>query len=105
MSDPTKRDAEIIMRLVDAEIKRICNDNDVPNIDACCAECGFIFDLKFGTDCPACHHTGVRWAHLVSAEEIRACMGLRSALDSLTEGETKDISELDRLFALEDTRP
>jgi predicted Zn-ribbon and HTH transcriptional regulator len=120
MSDLTKRDTEVLMRLVDAEIKRICDqtnadDPKVPHIEVQCAECGFLFDLKFSTDCPACHHTGVRYARLVSEEETKERYGteaksrLRTALDRNTEwqapGAAKDIAELDRMFTMEDTRP
>ena len=41
------------------------DDNDVPHIQAQCAGCGFLFDMKFGNDCPACHHIGVKWARLI----------------------------------------
>jgi hypothetical protein len=85
--------------------------DDVPHIAACCADCGFIFDLKYGTDCPACHHTGVKWAQLVSDEEVQqrgmyAQQRLRHRLNEwmLTEGEKTDINELERMFALEDNR-
>jgi hypothetical protein len=97
--------------------------DDTPHIEACCAHCGHLFDLKFSTDCPACHHTGVRFAHLVTKEEEKARYGeaassrLRTALDraypgrldtlrspSLTEDDLKDIAELDHIFALEDNR-
>ena len=103
--------------------------DDVPHIEACCADCGFMFDLKFTTDCPACHHTGVRYARLVTEEEAKERYGevaskrLSTALDRITdwqagkdypgrlcspythtEGDHKDIAELDRLYALEDKR-
>ena len=50
------------------------NDNDIPHIQACCSGCGFLFDLKYGTDCPSCHHVGVKWARLVSEQEAREPM-------------------------------
>ena len=65
--------------------------NDVPHIQAQCADCGFLFDLKFGTDCPACHHVGVSYVRLVTDEEYMeerklrmdaARTALRSALDA-----------------------
>jgi len=49
------------------------SSENVPRIQAQCAECGFLFDLCKGTDCPACHHTGVRWARLVNEDEEVAC--------------------------------
>src|ERR1035437_7203375 len=96
------------------------DDNDVPHIQAQCAGCGFLFDMKFGNDCPACHHIGVKWARLikcatcgdtgnVNGEPCEGCTmeSQRALLCSPyahTEGDTKDISELDRMFALEDNR-
>lgn len=84
---------------------------DTPHIAAACANCGFIFDLKFGTDCPACHHIGVAWAHLLTEQEAKergayAQQQLRAGLDAwgLTEGDNKAIAELDRMYALEDKR-
>ena len=103
MSDLSKRDAELLMSLVDAEIRRICKESkqdDVPHIVAECAECGFLFDLKWGTDCPACHHTGVKWARLVSEQEAQARTNLRSSLDAWS----KDITELNKMYSLEDKR-
>ena len=95
--------------------------DDIPHIQAECSDCGFIFDMKFGTNCPACAHTGVKWARLVTEQEAQdfgseARMRLRTALDraypgrlcspyALTEGELKDIAELDRMFSMEDKRP
>ena len=94
--------------------------DDVPHIQAECSHCGFLFDMKFGTDCPACAHTGVKWARLVTEQEAQdfgseARMRLRTALDNFhkqTEamleampGEQKDIAELEALYALEDKRP
>jgi predicted Zn-ribbon and HTH transcriptional regulator len=99
MSDLTKRDAELLMSLVDAEIRRICKESkqdDVPHIAAECAECGFLFDLKFGTDCPACHHTGVKWAQLITEQEAKARTNLRTELES--------IAECEAIFALKDNR-
>ena len=95
--------------------------DDVPHIQAECSHCGFLFDMKFGTDCPACKGVGVKWARLVTEQEAQdfgseARMRLRTALDraypgrlcspyALTEGELKDIAELDRMFSMEDKRP
>ena len=59
--------------------------DDIPHIEAQCAECGFLFDMKWGLDCPACHHTGVRWARLVTEQEAQARPQLRAALDRITE--------------------
>ena len=95
--------------------------DDVPHIQAQCAECGFLFDLRWGTSCPSCNAIGVKWARLVTEQEAQdfgseARMRLRTALDRaypgrlcspyvLTEGELKDIAELDRMFSMEDKRP
>ena len=99
--------------------------DDVPHIQAECSHCGFLFDMKFGTDCPACKGVGVKWARLVTEQEAwtllqnygsEARTRLRTALDRaypgslcspyvLTEGELKDIAELDRMFSMEDKRP
>ena len=95
--------------------------DDVPHIQAECSHCGFLFDMKFGTDCPACKGVGVKWARLVTEQEAQdygsaARTRLRTALDraypgrlcspyALTEGELKDIAELDRMFSMEDKRP
>ena len=74
-------------------------NDGVPHIEAQCAKCGFLFDMKWGLDCPACHSVGVRWARVVTEEEAR--MSFRV---SLTEGDYKDIAELDRMYAMEDPR-
>jgi hypothetical protein len=67
--------------------------DDVPHIQAQCAQCGFLFDLKFGTDCPKCNHVGVSWAHLVTEEEMEfgseAQRQLREALDKLQRFDTE----------------
>ena len=44
-------------------------DPEVPHIQAECSTCHFVFDLKYGTDCPKCHNVGVAWARLVSKQE------------------------------------
>jgi hypothetical protein len=91
------------------------DDNDVPHIQAECSECGFIFDLRHGTDCPACHHIGVKWARLVTQQEAQeygseARTRLRNALDSLGSASTmslaerKSIDECEAIYALEDHR-
>jgi hypothetical protein len=126
------------------------DDNDVPHIQAQCAGCGFLFDMKFGNDCPACHHIGVKWARLikcatcgdtdnVNGEPCEGCIRAEPTMESQralhddpamkavdtylrwqtsaidypgrlcspyahTEGDQKDIAELDRMFTLEDKR-
>jgi hypothetical protein len=91
------------------------DDNDVPHIQAECSECGFIFNLRHGTDCPACHHIGVKWARLVTQQEAQeygseARTRLRNALDSLGSASTmslaerKSIDECEAIYALEDHR-
>jgi hypothetical protein len=74
------------------------NENDIPNISAECAKCFFIYGLKYGLACPRCAGVGVRWARLVTAAEKE----LRAGLDAwgLTEKDNRDISELDKMFAL-----
>lgn len=94
-------------------------DENVPNIQAECADCGFIFDLKFGVDCPACHHTGVRWARLVTEQDRSARSEMRARLkdrlnewledsrtrikSSLTEFEKNSIAECEAIYALDST--
>jgi hypothetical protein len=91
------------------------DDNDVPHIQAQCSGCGFLFDMKYGTNCPACHHVGVKWARLVSQQEAQeygseARTRLRNALDSLGSASTmslaerKSIDECEAIYALEDHR-
>lgn len=83
---------------------------DAPHIQAQCSSCGFLFDMKFSLDCPACHHMGVRWARLLRSTDCEQhsehaphiddcgtpCSGVGRA--------DKDVIELDKLFALEDPR-
>jgi hypothetical protein len=57
--------------------------NDVPHIQAECANCHFIFLLNFGVTCPKCHMEGVRWARLVTEEDV-ARTRLRTALERFT---------------------
>ena len=83
---------------------------DVPHIEAQCAHCGKLFDLKFDIDCPVCHRTGVRFARLIPARcGAETYKRLRTALDRITEWQapevSRDIAELDRIYALKDTRP
>jgi hypothetical protein len=100
------------------------NDNDVPHIQACCAECGFLYDMKWGLSCPACNHVGVRWARSftcttcgdsgnVHGEPCVGCSPIPQHKDypgrlcspyAHTESEQKDISELDRMYNLKDQR-
>ena len=109
--------------------RNYADENDVPHIQAECANCHFVFDLKFGTDCPKCHHVGVKWARLVTEEEAKqygdaARRQLRIALDRITEWEERDprirfsvtecnwsvdseeqrsIDECEKIFALDST--
>jgi hypothetical protein len=68
--------------------------DDVPHIQAQCSNpnCGFIYDMKFGP-CPKCHYIGVKWAHLVTDEEMEygseAQRQLREALDNLRRFDTE----------------
>lgn len=91
------------------------DDNDVPNIQAECSQCGFIFNLRHGLDCPACHSVGVKWARMVTEQEAQdygseARTRLRNALDSLASpvdldpDTTREIAWCERLYDLEDTR-
>ena len=86
------------------------NENDIPNISAECAKCFFIYDLKYGLPCPRCAGVVVRWARLVEAQSgtqarLNRWAGLTQDYDAhLTEGEHRDIVELDKMFALEDSR-
>lgn len=87
-------------------------NDGVPHIEAQCAKCGFLFDMKWGLDCPACHGVGVRWARVVTNAD--ALSGYwenhpeeyieRMRIVSLTEGDYADIAELDRMYAMEDPR-
>jgi hypothetical protein len=107
-------------------------DDGVPHIQAECSQCAMIFDLKFGLDCPRCHGVGVKWARLihcatcgdtgnVNGEPCEACAhpqrpsqgwggapadypGRLASPHAHTAGEEQDIAELDRMFAMEDTR-
>ena len=100
--------------------------DDVPHIQAECSHCGFLFDMKFGTDCPACKGVGVKWARLVTEQEAwtllqnygsEARTRLRTALDNFhkqTEAmleampntfEQRSIDECESIYALEDKRP
>ena len=124
MSNLTKRHVELLLQLVDAEIARIrkdtgdqsnADDPQVPHIEAACADCGFLFDLKFSTDCPACHHTGVRYARMVPEQEAKeryanaAQSQLRTAMDRIMEWQTAalgndeelSIAECEAIFRLD----
>ena len=45
------------------------HDEEVPNIQACCASCKFTYNMAFGYDCPRCHGTHIAWARLISESE------------------------------------
>ena len=88
------------------------DDNDIPHIQAECSGCGFLFDMKYGTNCPACHHVGVKWARQVSQQEAQeygseARTRLRNALEDLANGvdldpdATREITWCEKLFALD----
>jgi hypothetical protein len=100
----------------------LLDDNDIPHIQAECSGCGFVFDLKYGTDCPACHHIGVSWARIIHCatcndtgnihgEPCVSCAFMKRDYPGRlcspyahTKGDERDITELDRMFALDDTR-
>lgn len=101
----------------------LLDDDDIPHIQAECSGCGFVFDLKYGIDCPACHHVGVRWARVVHCTTCNdtgnvngeACVtcsfmnqsdypGRLSSPHAHNRGDERDIAELDKIFKLEDTR-
>ena len=91
--------------------------DDIPHIQAQCSHCGFLFDLKFGTSCPACTGIGVKWARLVTEQEAQkygsdARMRLRTALDNLhrltgalveapNTFEQRSIAECEAIYALD----
>jgi len=102
-------------------------NEDVPRIEAQCSSCGAIYDLKYSIVCTACGHTGVKYARLVNfgeeyiarahanihATAMERFAEVQSRKDypgklcspyALTEGEQKDITELEKLYSLEDTR-
>lgn len=78
------------------------DDDDVPNIQAQCAGCGFLFDMRFGLDCPACHHIGVKWAQLVSKQEASEVNmhEVYRRKRALSEGDRKEIEWLEKLYSL-----
>lgn len=85
------------------------NNADVPHISAQCAHCGFIFDLKFGTSCPACHGIGVKWARLVTEQEAQergayAQQELRKDLENWEQTQQEDVLWCEKLYTLEDNR-
>jgi hypothetical protein len=85
-----------------AEDAMVSHNNDVlriPSIAAECAKCGRIYDLKFVLDCPECHHVGVKWARIIADYPGKLCSPYAH-----TEGDLKDIAELNHLYALEDKR-
>jgi hypothetical protein len=44
--------------------------DDMPfHIQASCASCEFLYDMKYGAECPKCHSTSVAWARRIDAEE------------------------------------
>ena len=44
--------------------------DDMPfHIQASCAICEFLYDMKYGAECPKCHSTSVAWARRIDAEE------------------------------------
>jgi hypothetical protein len=107
-------------------------EDDVPHIQAECSACHFVFDMKFGADCPACEHTGVAWARRITIEEYNRERAAKPSYfrrqdleyntkrlpqrqyyyynnftreeHTLTEGEKLDIAELDKMYALVDPR-
>jgi hypothetical protein len=105
--------------------------DDMPfHIQASCASCEFLYDMKYGAECPKCHSTSVAWARRIDAEEYArernflfgdmARQMIRKRLDewakeeqnhsrtsflvNLTYGDRLDIAELNKIFALEDNR-
>jgi hypothetical protein len=84
--------------------------DDIPRIQAECAECGKLFDIKFGFSCPSCHYTGMSIATLIAnAENVMLSYtndypGRLCSPYAHTQGDAKDIAELERLYLLEDNR-
>ena len=103
----------------------------IPHIQASCRDCAFVYDLRYGTHCPRCQGVHVAWARQITQEQYKETMhpheqfnrafeqkaealldtvrrlgypGRLSSPHSLTPGDELDITELDRMFTLEDTR-
>lgn len=96
MSDLTKRDAEILMHLVDAEIKRICDqqayEQNPAKIIGECKHCGHLFDVcRNGLCCDLCGETGVRGARWADTTSVVV------GLDPDT---TRDVVWLEKLYSL-----
>ena len=68
------------------------DENDIPHIEAQCAKCGHVFDMKFGLGCPLCQGIGVKWARLLQGSP------------TITKFEQESIDACERLYALEDPR-
>ena len=99
-------------------------DEDTPHIQACCADCGFVYDLRYGLDCARCNSIRVAWARQITTDEYKTIMHPKETLhDGQTvhrlhamveqqmreecnayAGEQQDIRDLDRMYNLEDTR-
>lgn len=98
-------------------------EDDIPNIEAQCAKCGALYDLRYALACPVCQGVAVRYARLVPKQEAQGMMSDSKAWDvepirkatgdypgrlsspyAHTTKEQRDIAELDRMFALEDHR-
>lgn len=84
--------------------------DDIPRIQAQCAECGRLFDIKFGLECPSCHYTGTSIATLIASaasviqSHTNDYPGRLASSYAHTQGDVKDIAELNRLYSLEDLR-
>lgn len=107
-------------------------DESVPHIQASCRDCAFVYDLRYGTHCPRCQGVHVAWARQITQGQYKETFhSAREQFDkaferkadslldtvrrlgypgrlsypySLTPGDELDITELDRMFTLEDTR-
>jgi hypothetical protein len=111
-----KRHVELLLQLVDSEIARIRNEANsqnvvngpqVPHIEACCANCGYLRDLKFELSCPACQEPTVRYARLVPEQEAKERYAnavqsqLRTAMDRIMEWQTAALGNDEELSVAE----
>jgi hypothetical protein len=61
------------------------NNQRLPRLRGACNKCGFIFDLYFGLDCPACRTLAVQEA-FKPVDSLRTALGIGLQPDAELEG-------------------
>ena len=74
--------------------------NGSPHIVGKCSECGTVYDLTGGIECPECGWNGLEWAYHANSTEEAQHVAYTESTPPLTEQEKQGIAELERMLGL-----